>query len=261
MCLFVYYLLYGTHLIDFMAVCTTCTRVRLRIRFTVRGSDRTERPKRKVTTFGIPLSLSPALAGIPNTLSSPAVASVTSSRSPIYGLFMFLPIFFVLAIPIVLGQNYTACNPTTNSNCPPIPGFSSATTSFNFSSTYPERDFTLFSENTITQDGGGLHIIINAVGEYPYIETNSTVSPGSFLSRDPAPRRYSSSDLVLTSLAINSVNPRSIALPAAVACRCAHPSFRYDLRHNSNHRLSILWQSNGYNKIYKRDNDRDLFQP
>ena len=117
---------------------------------------------------------------IPNTLSSPAVASVTSSRSPIYGLFMFLLIFFVLAIPIVLGQNYTACNPTTNSNCPPIPGFSSATTSFNFSSTYPERDFMLFSENTITQGGGGLHMMINAVGEYPYIETNSTVSPGSF---------------------------------------------------------------------------------
>ena len=90
---------------------------------------------------------------------------------------MFPRIFFVLAIPIVLGQNFTTCDPTTNSNCPPLPGFSSATTSFNFSSNYPKQDFTLFnpSANTITQDAGGLHITINALGEYPYIETNGII--------------------------------------------------------------------------------------
>jgi len=53
-----------------------------------------------------------------------------------------------------------------------------------------------------------LHITINAVGEYPYIETNGIVSKGS-----------------------------------------------------SNDRLSILWQGDNYNKIYKCYNDRHLFQP
>lgn len=99
---------------------------------------------------------------------------------------MFRRIFFVLAIPIVLGQNYTTCDPTTNSNCLPIPGFSSATTSFNFSSNYPQQDFTLFnpSANTIIQDAGGLHITINALGEYPYLETNGIVIMGIILTID-----------------------------------------------------------------------------
>lgn len=91
-------------------------------------------------------------------------------------LFRFLSVFFVLTIPIVAAQNYTACDPTKNDKCPPDPGFLSATTSVNFNESYPDGVVSSISQNTITRDGSGLHITINSIGERPFIETNSVLS-------------------------------------------------------------------------------------
>jgi len=85
------------------------------------------------------------------------------------------------AIPVLLiGQviadaNYTACDPTKSSNCPPDPGFQSPTTLINFRKPYPDGLVTLFSANSISRDSNGLHITINAAGEEPFVVTDSTV--------------------------------------------------------------------------------------
>jgi len=82
---------------------------------------------------------------------------------------------FVLGISIVAAQNITVCNPNFQRDCPPIPAFSSARTIYNLNGSYPVGDFTFFSQNTIARDGDGLHITVNAIGEEPFIETNSTL--------------------------------------------------------------------------------------
>lgn len=92
----------------------------------------------------------------------------------IFSQFGFLPIFFLFDLPIVAGQNYTACNPT-NTTCPPIPGYSSTMTTFDFKHPYPDGEITWFSENTITRDDSGLHITLNSLGEDPFIVTDSHV--------------------------------------------------------------------------------------
>ena len=89
-----------------------------------------------------------------------------------------LGLLFILGIPFVGAQNYTTCNPTTQSNCPPIPVFGSAETIYDFNQSYPITDiwdFDLFSQNTITQDSDGVHITVTAIGEEPYVETTRTV--------------------------------------------------------------------------------------
>lgn len=89
-----------------------------------------------------------------------------------------LRFLFVLGVPFVGAQNYTTCNPTTQSNCPPIPAFGSAQTIYNFNESYPITDifdFDLFSQNTITQDSDGVHITVTAIGEEPYVETTRTI--------------------------------------------------------------------------------------
>lgn len=76
---------------------------------------------------------------------------------------------------VIADTNYTACDPTKTSNCPPDPGFQSSTTFIDFQKPYPDGLVTLFSTNSITRDSNGLHITINAVGEEPFVETDGIV--------------------------------------------------------------------------------------
>jgi hypothetical protein len=87
-------------------------------------------------------------------------------------LIIILSVLVLLADHIVADTNYTACDPTKRSDCPPDPGFSSSTTFLNFQEPYPDGLVTWFSANTITRDNNGLHITINAVGEEPFVVTD-----------------------------------------------------------------------------------------
>jgi len=89
-----------------------------------------------------------------------------------------IPVFsalVLLAAPIAADTNYTACDPTKSSSCPPDPGFSSSTTVINFEEPYPDGLVTLFSANSITRDSNGLHITINSIGEEPFVVTDGMV--------------------------------------------------------------------------------------
>ena len=92
---------------------------------------------------------------------------------------MFAGIFFLFAIPIAEAQYYGPCNPKNGSSWPPSPAFPSSTTSINFNEPYPDGVFTLVSDNTITRNSSGLYITINAIGEEPFIMTNSISNLGS----------------------------------------------------------------------------------
>ena len=88
--------------------------------------------------------------------------------------FKFPLLLFLFELTIVVGQNYSTCNPT-NTTCPPVPGYSSTITTIDFKQPYPDGEIALFSENTITRDDSGLHITLNALGEDPFIVTDSHI--------------------------------------------------------------------------------------
>ena len=80
--------------------------------------------------------------------------------------------FLFLARYIAAAANYTACDPTKSSVCPPDDGFSSSSTLVNFQKPYPDGLVTPFPPNTITRDNEGIHITINAIGEQPFVVTD-----------------------------------------------------------------------------------------
>jgi len=88
---------------------------------------------------------------------------------------LLLAVLVLLSGVVIADTNYTACDATKTSNCPPDPGFQSSTTFIDFQKPYPDGLVTLFSSNSITRDSAGLHITINAVGEEPFVVTDGFV--------------------------------------------------------------------------------------